>query len=593
MEKPSGPGALSPLKPLITRNTSSHQKAYLTASIFPNGVLFCELNFRRYSEDWELESFYSLMSRIYGASLRGVGDDKMCWKLAMGRGFAVRSYYQVLTKSFDQSFPWKTIWKSKVPSSVTFFVWFVALGNILTIDSLRKRKILILDWCLYRGSTWRRLAPYDALRPWQNRAMVGIVSFKMGDSRWYRPLSAGAWHCWLSGWLLVCGLGGFYARSKIIPRLAFRNLEKELHQIWVSSQVFSGTLDEHMHLLLPALIRLFKVDASVDIRAAAIKTLTRLIPRVQVTGHISSLVHHLKLILDGKNDELRKNAVDALCCLAHALGEDFTIFIPSIHKLLLKHRLRHKEFEEIEGRLQRREPLILGSMAVSQRLSRRLPVEIISDPLENKEIDPYEDGSDVQKHLRGHQFQPLICFGKPELFGPRSSPVSSWSNSGPSVHIRIFLVQPVFYWYRLYVGQLRGILVSTGRFLVNAGRLLAAGEASQRSTKEDWAEWMRHFSIELLKESPSPALRTCARLAQLQPFIGRELFAAGFVSSWAQLNETTQKQLVRSLEMAFSSPNIPPEILGTLLNLYTIPSEQHCLGCDRAAGKLVSNGWEG
>ena len=43
-----------------------------------------------------------------------------------------------------------------------------------------------------------------------------------------------------------------------------------------------GTLDEHMHLLLPALIRLFKVDASVDIRRAAIKTLTELIPRVQV-----------------------------------------------------------------------------------------------------------------------------------------------------------------------------------------------------------------------------------------------------------------------------------------------------------------------
>ncbi|XP_062176298.1 serine/threonine-protein kinase TOR isoform X2 [Alnus glutinosa] len=269
-------------------------------------------------------------------------------------------------------------------------------------------------------------------------------------------------------------------------------------------KVFGGTLDEHMHLLLPALIRLFKVDASVDIRGAAIKTLTTLIPRVQVTGHISSLVHHLKLILDGKNDELRKDAVDALCCLAQALGEDFTIFIPSIHKLLLKHRLRHKEFEEIEERLQRREPIILGSMA-AQRLSRRLPTEVISDPLDDKDIDPYEDGSDVQKPLRGHQ--------------------------------------------------------------VNDARLRTAGEASQRSTKEDWAEWMRHFSIELLKESPSPALRTCARLAQLQPFIGRELFAAGFVSCWAQLNETSQKQLVRSLEMAFSSPNIPPEILGTLLNL--------------------------
>ncbi|KAM6558952.1 hypothetical protein CsatA_028191 [Cannabis sativa] len=269
-------------------------------------------------------------------------------------------------------------------------------------------------------------------------------------------------------------------------------------------EVFGGTLDEHMHLLLPALIRLFKMEASVKIRRAAINTLTRLISRVQVTGHISSLVHHLKLVLDGKNDELRKDAVDALCCLAQSLGEDFTIFIPSIHKLMLKHRLQHKDFEEIEGRLKRREPLILGSTA-AQRLSRKLPVEVISDPLHDVENDPHDDGSDLQRQLRAHQ--------------------------------------------------------------VNDGRLRSAGEASQRSTKEDWAEWMRHFSIQLLKESPSPALRTCARLAQLQPFVGRELFAAGFVSCWAQLQEHSQKQLIRSMEMAFSSPNIPPEILATLLNL--------------------------
>ncbi|KAK4438010.1 Serine/threonine-protein kinase TOR [Sesamum alatum] len=263
-------------------------------------------------------------------------------------------------------------------------------------------------------------------------------------------------------------------------------------------EVFGGTLDEHMHLLLPALIRIFKVDASVEVRRAAIRTLTRLIPRVQVTGHISALVHHLKLVLDGKNDELRKDALDALCCLAHALGEDFTIFIPSIHKLLLKHRLRHKDFEEIQGRLQRREPLILGNTA-SQKQNRRLPGEVISDPL-----------SDTEDHERIDPHKP---------------------------------------------------------HQVNEARLRAAGEASQRSTKEDWAEWMRHFSIELLKESPSPALRTCAKLAQLQPFVGRELFAAGFVSCWTQLNELCQRQLVRSLEMAFSSPNIPPEILATLLNL--------------------------
>ncbi|CAN0880248.1 Serine/threonine-protein kinase TOR [Linum grandiflorum] len=109
-----------------------------------------------------------------------------------------------------------------------------------------------------------------------------------------------------------------------------------------------GTLDEHMHLLFPALIRLFKVDAPVDIRRAAIKTLTRLIPRVQVTGYISSLVHHLKLVLDGcnfsyepsinrKNDELRKDVVDALCCLANALGGGgFHHFYPITSQVIIE-----------------------------------------------------------------------------------------------------------------------------------------------------------------------------------------------------------------------------------------------------------------
>lgn len=53
----------------------------------------------------------------------------------------------------------------------------------------------------------------------------------------------------------------------------------------------------------------------------------------------------------------------------------------------------------------------------------------------------------------------------------------------------------------------------------------------------------------------------------MQPSVGRELFAAGFASCWAQMNESSQEQLVRNLKTAFSSQNIPPEILATLLNL--------------------------
>lgn len=52
---------------------------------------------------------------------------------------------------------------------------------------------------------------------------------------------------------------------------------------------------------------------------------------------------------------------------------------------------------------------------------------------------------------------------------------------------------------------------------VNEQALRRAWESSQRSTKEDWAEWMRHFAVELLKESPSHALRATHLLAQVRP----------------------------------------------------------------------------
>eukprot|EP00026_Physarum_polycephalum_P000091 Phypoly_transcript_00091.p1 GENE.Phypoly_transcript_00091~~Phypoly_transcript_00091.p1 ORF type:complete len:2307 (+),score=451.47 Phypoly_transcript_00091:133-7053(+) len=102
---------------------------------------------------------------------------------------------------------------------------------------------------------------------------------------------------------------------------------------------------------------------------------------------------------------------------------------------------------------------------------------------------------------------------------------------------------------------------------VNEQSLKKAWEASQRSTKEDWAEWIRRFSVELLRESPSPALRSCLTLAQDYPPLVRELFNAGFVSCWNELHEQYQDELVHSLETALLSPNIPHEILQILLNL--------------------------
>jgi len=102
---------------------------------------------------------------------------------------------------------------------------------------------------------------------------------------------------------------------------------------------------------------------------------------------------------------------------------------------------------------------------------------------------------------------------------------------------------------------------------VNQQHLKTAWEASQRSTREDWQEWIRRFSVELLKESPSHALRACAGLAGVYYPLAKDLFNAAFVSCWTELYEQYQEELVRSIETALTSPNIPPEILQILLNL--------------------------
>jgi serine/threonine-protein kinase mTOR len=102
---------------------------------------------------------------------------------------------------------------------------------------------------------------------------------------------------------------------------------------------------------------------------------------------------------------------------------------------------------------------------------------------------------------------------------------------------------------------------------INPEHLKNAWEASQRSTREDWQEWIRRLNLELLKESPSPALRSCATLASSYGPLAKELFNAAFLSCWVELEEQSQEELMRALETALTSSNAPPDLIQILLNL--------------------------
>ena len=107
----------------------------------PNGVLFWDVSFFRGVHVRELEALSSFMESIYGSSTRGFGEDKMCWILSKDKGFLLKDYYKILAGPTIFGFPWRSIWKQKIPFRVAYFVWTATLGKCLMIDNFRKRKV--------------------------------------------------------------------------------------------------------------------------------------------------------------------------------------------------------------------------------------------------------------------------------------------------------------------------------------------------------------------------------------------------------------------------------------------------------------------
>jgi serine/threonine-protein kinase mTOR len=251
--------------------------------------------------------------------------------------------------------------------------------------------------------------------------------------------------------------------------------------------VFGSSGEEYMHLIVPAIVRLFeRPQAPVSIRKSAIDTVTKLSRQVNVSDLSSLMLHPLARVLSGPDRALRQSAIDCIVALIYQLGGDFTHYIPMMNKAFKASQMPHHNYEILVAKLQKGDTLP-QDLAPAERYPQ------VSDDTAFADV-------------------------------PKKLPV-------------------------------------------NQQHLKNAWEASQKSTREDWQEWIRRFGVELLKESPSHALRACANLAGIYQPLAKDLFNAAFVSCWTELYDQYQEELVRSIEKAITSQNIPPEILQILLNL--------------------------
>jgi len=99
--------------------------------------------------DWEVDVLTSFFTLLYSYSTRMdcEGEDQLWWSPFNKGKFDVRSFYKALAWKEAVHFPWKSIWRTKVPLKVAFFAWAVALEKIPTLDNLRKRRVIVIGRC--------------------------------------------------------------------------------------------------------------------------------------------------------------------------------------------------------------------------------------------------------------------------------------------------------------------------------------------------------------------------------------------------------------------------------------------------------------
>ena len=186
------------------------------------GVAHWNVLFTRYAQDWEVEMVMSFFDQLYSTRVRHGEVDRVVWNLSKRRNFEVKTFYKALACHEAVSFPWKGIWRVKAPKRVAFFVWTAALGKILTHDNLRRRGIVVVEWCVmckkHGESVDHLLLHCDVAR------VVWSSFYSLFGVEWVMPSSVVDL---LSAWGTLLGRGPVHRIWKQVPLCVLWGLWRE------------------------------------------------------------------------------------------------------------------------------------------------------------------------------------------------------------------------------------------------------------------------------------------------------------------------------------------------------------------------------
>lgn len=124
-------------------------------------------------------------------------------------------------------------------------------------------------------------------------------------------------------------------------------------------QKFGNNLDDYLHLVIPPIVKLFDpTDIPQTVSITALETINHLAGILDFTDFSSRIIHPLVRVLDS-NPELRPAAMSTVCSLVVQLGKKYLVFVPLVHRVIIKHRISCIEYDKLIPKIQSNTTLCL------------------------------------------------------------------------------------------------------------------------------------------------------------------------------------------------------------------------------------------
>lgn len=216
-----------------------------------------------------------------------------------------------------------------------------------------------------------------------------------------------------------------------------------------------------------------------EVRIQALRTIDILCDDLKLTEFSSRIVHAIARTIDNNATDKKvvSAAMDTLIKFTYQMGRQYEIYIPLMEKILAKHKLQFPMYEQL--------------------------------------VADIRAGVDIEEMDVESLISVSAANGNRRLMARRARETREQQQQAPTTDAK-------------RTTTLEEIRQSWA-------------DGARRISKEDWLEWLRKFNIDLIKESPSLALRSCYPIAQASNAVARDLFNPAFLTCWNELNPEQQK----------------------------------------------------